>query len=286
MDNAQFKMNPSEVQLAVCGWDEVCFWDLSDTSLIPPEKVWTWKAHDRQDLPLEFRDWFNTTDDCKPFDRGNRILVTSSGSGIALIDRVKDKVLFYGRASNCHSADLLPHNRIAAAASHRDDGSGDRLIIFDIFQSDHELYSAELFCGHGVIWDDERQCLWALSNHDIRMYTLEDWETAAPRLNHTDTISLPEKGGHDFLPVPGTSYISVTTAYHCWFFDRDTKQLSPHPYLGDTPHVKCISHHPVTGQIAYIQASEKCWWSERVSFINPEEVIYIPGEHFYKVRWV
>lgn len=28
------------------------------------------------------------------------------------------------------------------------------------------------------------------------------------------------------------------------------------------------------------------WWAERIHFLNPASVLHVPGEHFYKARWV
>lgn len=272
-------------ELIVCGWDEVFVLDLSSREQGRPQKVWRWKAAERADLPDAFKSLFNTTDECKPFDQGRKILITSSGGAVAYVDRQQDRVLFYGRAANAHSADLLPNNRIAVAASDDPEGKGDRLIVFDIEQPDQALWSEELPWGHGVVWDEQRQRLWALSNEDIRVYELKDWNTAAPKLVQVSTVVLPERGGHDLYPVPDTPYLSVTTGTHCWLFDRDTKTVLLHPELAEQAHVKSISQHPVTKQIVYVQAEGENWWAERLHFLNPEETFYFPDEHFYKARW-
>lgn len=134
-------------ELVVCGWDEVFVLKLEADK---PRRTWTWRAKERADLPADFKALFNTTDECKPFDGGSRVLITSSGGAVALVDRAKDRVLFYARAANAHSADLLPGGRVAVAASHHAGGNGDRLILFDLAKSDQELLSEELPWGHDV----------------------------------------------------------------------------------------------------------------------------------------
>jgi hypothetical protein len=272
-------------ELIVCGWDEVFILDFSKPNQEQPTKIWSWKAAERSDLPDEFKGLFGTTDECKPFNMGKNVLITSSGGAVAYVDRQQDRVLFYARAANAHSADLLPNNRVAVAASFNREGRGDRLIIFDLNQPDQALWHEELPGGHGVVWDEERQLLWALSIQDIRVYQLDDWDTSAPKLINALTIDLPERGGHDLYPVPGTSLLMVTTGKHCWLFDRDKKTFTLHPELSEQAHVKSISQHPITKQVVYVQAEGDHWWAERLHFLNPEQTLHIPGEHFYKARW-
>ena len=270
-------------ELVVCGWDEVFVLDLAGGTSTP-KRTWTWRAAGRGDLPDDVEPLFRTTDECKPFDGGSRILITSSGGAAALVDRTQDRVVFYGRAANAHSADLLPGGRVAVAASHDKAGKGDRLVLFDLARSNEELWSGELPWGHGVVWDEQRKVLWALADEDIRSYELRDWNTNSPRLERVGLIALPEGGGHDLAAIDGTSLMSVTTANKAWLFDRDAKTFRPHPELGGKAKVKSISRHPVTGEIAYVQA-ESSWWAERIHFLNPGGTLHVPGEHFYKARW-
>lgn len=273
------------LELVVCGWDEVFILRFDGGGETRPQRVWTWRAKGRGDLPPELYGRFNSTDECKPYDGGSKILITSSGSAVALVDRVNDKVLFHGRAPNAHSADLLPGGRIAVAASHHRTEKGDRLILFDQSKSNEELWSEELPWGHGVVWDAQRRVLWALADEDIRVYELRDWASSAPKLRRTALIPLPEGGGHDFSVVPGTPNIAVSTANRAWLFDRDSRRFTPHPHLADKAKVKSISHHPADGRIAYVQAEGENWWAERIHFLNPNGILHVPGEHFYKARW-
>jgi hypothetical protein len=272
---------PAAPELFVCGWDEVFILKFDDEK---PQRTWTWRAKGRADIPDELERMFNTTDECKPFDGGARVLITSSGGAVALVDRAQDRVLFYGRATNAHSADLLPGGRVAVAASHHATAKGDRLIVFDLAKSDQELLSEELPWGHGVVWDEPRKLLWALADKDIRVYELREWQTAAPKLHRVALIPLPEAGGHDFSVVD-RSVIAVSTGTRVWLFDRETRTFRPHPELGDKAKVKSITRHPVSGRLAYVQAEGENWWAERIHFLNPAGTLHVPGEHFYKARW-
>jgi len=272
-------------ELIICGWDELFILNLSRANANGHTKTWSWRAKGRLDLPQTFWSLFDSIDECKPFDQGRKILITSSGGAVALIDRDQDNGLFYAKAANAHSADLLPNGRVAVAASENPEGKGDRLIIFDLNTPDHELSSHDLPSGHGVVWDERRQQLWALSNNDIRIYKLQDWDSTKPTLLKVSSIALPDDGGHDLYPVGNTSLLSVTTNNHCWYFNRDTSKFTPHPILEKLVNVKSISQHPTTNQLAYIQAEGENWWAEKINFAKPEGLLHMQGELLYKARW-
>lgn len=272
-------------ELIVCGWDEVFVLDMSRVEHGLPTKTWSWRSEDREELPDAMKSKFRTTDECKAVDHGHRILVTSSAGGVALIERATGEVVFYAAVPNAHSAELLPDNRLVAAASHARDGDGDRLILFDLGTPDRELYSDDLPWGHGVVWDETRQILWALADEDIRVYHLVDWDTNGPSLSRVDTIKLPEGSGHDMYPVADSSFLSISTEKHCWLFDRDRREFTPHPVLADEADVKSIAEHPETDQLVYVRADSNEWWSETIRFENPARELHLPGEHIYKARW-
>ena len=274
-------------QLITCGRERVHILDLDARDAAgAPKILWTWQAGGRPDLPADYVPLFRSTDECKPVDGGRRILVTSSSGAVALVERKDGAVVFYGRAVNAHSADLLPGGRVAVAASRDPRGNqGDALILFDIAQPGRELWRTALPSGHGVVWDEKRQVVWALADKEIHRYRLADWKTATPRLERVATVALPESGGHDLFPVPGAHDLSVTTSSRCWLFDRDRGTLRPHPALSERAAIKSIAQHPVTGQIAFTEAERPNWWTTRIQFLNPAETCSVGSEQFYKVRW-
>jgi len=267
----------------VCGWDEVQAVRIEGTNLWV---MWRWRASE-SDLPEWTWQSFATTDECKPYSDG-RLIITSSGGeslngGVAVVQIPTGKTVFYARAPNAHSADLLPGDRVAVALSYQ--SNGNRLVIFDLSKPDAEIFSTELQGGHGVVWDEQRRLLWALADYEIRAYVLGDWETVNPRLRVVYRQRLPGEGGHDLYPVPDSSELLVTTVLNCWLFDRDGRTFRKHPLLGDVRNVKSVSVHPATGQIVYVRG-EVQWWSERLYFLNPEKLIFVPGQRFYKARWI
>jgi hypothetical protein len=272
-----------EAELVVCGWDEVFILALSGGSTPTHRKVWSWRAADSPEIPVELHAAFRTTDDCKPVDGGRRILISSSGGAIALVDRATRRASFHARVINAHSIELLPDGRVAAAASVSTAPTGNRLVIFDS-ASGRELASDDLRSAHGVVWDDQRRVLWALGGDVLRAYTIGSG--SATRLERTYELALPDDAGHDLSPIPGSPRLFVSTGQRTWFFDRDRRTIGPHDTIGDLANIKSYSVHAQTGRVVYIQAEGKNWWAEHLHFQRPGGRLQLPGEHLYKARWV
>jgi hypothetical protein len=267
-------------ELLVCGWDEVYILDLNRGA----QKVFSWKASDDQELPATYKDRFRTTDECKAVAR-NRILITASSDGVALVDRATGKAVFWGLCSNAHSAELLPGERIAVACSVREPG-GNRLAVFDARTPEKELYSTDLYSGHGVLWDKKRGLLWALGMHDLRAYSLVAWSTESPSLKQEGSWKLPGEGGHELSPGDSRNrMLTVSAVGDVWLFDRERKTFVPHPVLSGIKDLKSASLHPQTGQWAYTIADRPEWWTSKIRFAKPESIVERTGERLYKVRW-
>lgn len=259
-------------ELLVCGWDELVALDVAGAE---PRKVWSWRAEAREELPAEFRKLFRTIDECKPV-AGGRVLITASSDGVALVERPSGRVVFWARGANAHSAEMLPGGRIAVACSVRQKG-GNRVVLFDERVPEKELGSTELYSGHGVVWDEQRETLWALGGKVLLALTAG--------LQRKGEFELPDEGGHDLWAAPGTPRLGLTTHEGVWEFDRDTRVFRRHAELGGLAHVKSVAPHPRTGEVAYIKADVPQWWSERIEFLHPKRSARLAGERLYKARW-
>jgi hypothetical protein len=272
-----------QTELIVCGWDEVFILALGADATPVHRKVWSWRAADSPQIPADMQSLFRITDDCKPVDGGRRILISSSGGGVALVDRETRRASFFARVTNAHSIEMLPGERIAAAASVSTAGTGNRLVIFNAADG-RELASDELRSGHGVVWDDERRLLWALGGDVLRAYRIGP-DAGPVKLDKTFEIALPDEGGHDLVAIPASSRLFVSTVRRCFDFDRQRRRFSPHETLGDRRNIKSYSIHPRTGRVVYVQAEGRNWWAEHLHFQRPDGTLRLPGEHLYKARW-
>jgi hypothetical protein len=267
-------------ELVLCGREEVFILDATDPGA--PRKVWSWKASDRPELPEAIRKQFGATDECKPVEEGARILVTSSGGGVALVERATGKALFWASVPNAHSAELLPGGRLAAASSYH--AEGNRLLLYDLATPEKPVWSGEFHGAHGAVWDGERRILWALGDSELRSYRLKDWESASPALLLVEKFPLPGPGGHDLRAKPSSGVLLVTTNDGAWHFGRDRKTFVECPALPAAKSVKSLDVHPLTGRAAYVQAEVR-HWAERVRLLDPPGEIHLPGERIYKARW-
>jgi hypothetical protein len=272
-------------ELILCGGDEVFILAVGTRRSPETRKIWSWRANDSYDMPLALRGLFKSTDDCKPVEGGRHILITSSGGAVALVERETKRATFYALVVNAHSAEMLPGGRIVVASSVSQSPRGNRLVLFDVRKPQKEVFSERLESAHGVVWDDERQVLWALGYEELRAYRLHNWQSASPALRREATFELPDTDGHDLAPVPRTPLLFVSTGRHGWHFDRSKGRFVAHDALANAASIKSYSVNPLTGQIAYIQAEGSNWWAERVHFLRPRGMLHLPGERLYKVRW-
>ena len=273
-----------ETELIVCGWDEVFVLAVGEGPTPTHRKVWSWRVADSPEIPTDMHALFRTTDDCKPVDGGRRILISSSGGAVALVDRETRRASFSARVTNAHSIEMLPGERIAAAASVSTAGTGNRLVIFDA-TTGKELASDELRSAHGAVWDDARGVLWALGGDVLRGYHVGP-AGGPTKLDRTFEIALPAEGGHDLVAIPGSSRLFLSTVRRCFSFDRERRQLSPHYAFGNRPNIKSYNVHQRSGRVVYIQAEGPNWWAEHLHFQRPDGTLHLPGEHLYKARWV
>ncbi len=266
----------SAEELLLAGGNEVFVVDVKAAESGAIKKLWRWSGEDAADLPSEARRDFNHLDECKPLDDGAKILVSASNGGCALIERATGRILWRARSRNAHSLALLPRNRIVVASSL----SGDHLEVFDIAGAVTPVFKTPLHSAHGVVWDEQRQCLWALGFDELRAYTLDQWETPKPALKLEATHKLPDKDGHDLRPVPGTADLLVTMENSVQLFARDTATFKPHPLLASETKVKSVDVHPVSGRIVVSQ------WSSTVRLLNPTGKIQFKDARPYKARWL
>lgn len=241
-----------------------------------------WRADRSTGMPPALVPAFRTTDDCKPIDGGARILVTSSSSGVAIVERDSGDTLFHASVPNAHSAEVLPNDRLVVAASDAPDG--DRLVVFDRKGGPTPRLSVPLDSAHGVVWVEAERTLWALGRSELQAYELVTWDTPRPSLKLRETFALPSDGGHDLSAAPGADTLIVTTNREVLAFDRRDRRFGPFEPLASHAAVKSVNIDPGTGRIVFIQADRPEWWSHTVRFIKGPATLTLP-DRLYKARW-
>ena len=156
-------------------------------------KVLTWTAAKSPEIPEELHAAFKTTADCKP--AGDKLLIVSSGGGVALVDPDGWKCHFYTRVPNAHRACLLPNDHIAIASSI----GGNHVEFFKIqdFQAEgKKITKLPLDSAHGVVWDKKRQRLWALGYSKLLLINIDKLTDGGTPIVEK-RIALPNDDGHD-----------------------------------------------------------------------------------------
>ncbi len=268
------------LQIIACGDDKVIIID-EQTSEDENVKInWSWSVSKATDLPEKYQKLLIPFDECKPVDKGKKLLLTSSGGGVVLLDIATKKSLFYAYAPMAHSAELLPDNRIAVALS--TNPAGNSLELYDVSKPEVVLFKDTLYSGHGSVWMPKQKRLYALGYDDLRAYSLTDWDTETPSLTLEKTWILPAKGGHDLIDI--SNYELIVTAHEAaWVFDIEKEEFKPFEPLANEHHVKSVNYDKKTGRLIYTKA-ETSWWTHNIYMRNPDKTITIPDIKLYKVR--
>lgn len=278
----------SAEEIYACGDGQVRAYEIDDGEA---KETWRWSVAEAEDLPDLYRErLFRAIDECKSVDDGKSVLITASSGGVVLLDRETKAVRFRANSPMAHSAELLPGNRLAVALStHK---NGNRLEVYDLSKDEEPLFHLELYSGHGVVWDAQRERLFALSFGMVQAFSLTDWDSPNPSLTETKRWELPgDHGGHDLSLDPVTRKYLVTTTDAAWWFDpeaeNEAEAFQPYPPLNPAPHVKSLEL--TARRAAWVQAEES-WWAFGFTVAdrdgeNPRR-IDVPELHLYKVRWV
>lgn len=267
--------------VAVCGGGEVKIIDMAKSEGDKLHEVWSWRIDEQTEgLPAEYAEYLNPLDECKFVDGKRKLLLTSSHSGVVLIDLKTRKNLFYARVPMAHSADLLPNDRVAVALSTHEKGNS--LEIYDIAQPEKVLWRDSLYSGHGTVWHAERESLYALGYDVLREYKLRDWQSDSPSLEMVASWPIPVRSGHDLVKVDEQRML-VSGHEGVYWFDVESGEYVPFEPLAETVNVKSVNYNARSGRLIYTKAEES-WWTHHIYQENPAKVITIDNMNIYKVR--
>lgn len=267
--------------LAVCGNGMVRIINMAESDSTDIKEVWRWDKDDPQvNLPKGYDQLMRNVDECKFVDNNTKMLLTASGDGMMLIDIETKAILSYAHVPMAHSADLLPGNRIAVALStHK---KGNALEIYDIDTPEKVVFRDSLYSGHGVVWNEKRQRLYALGYKELREYELVNWDSDQPSLRQVKMWEIPMKSGHDLSPVDNDRML-VSAHEGVMWFDINKEEFSPFEPLRDVENVKSVNYDPKTGKLIYTKGEIK-WWTHHIYQENPNKVITMDSLKVYKVR--
>lgn len=274
-----FGSNKNEQELIVCGDGKVLIIDPQQSENKNVAVKWQWDISEATDIPEVYQKYLYPLDECKPIDNNTKLLITSSGGGVILLEKKTKKILFYANAPMAHSAGILPGNKMVVALSNHP--YGDAIELFDLDTPEKCIYRDTLHSGHGAVWIPSRKQLFVLGEHEVRSYSLKNWNTGKPELQKEKSWLLPGVGGHDLSPVSENELL-VTDAENVWLFHIDKERFEPFKLL-NVPEVKSINFNKKTQQLIYT-IGEITWWTHTIHVKNPDKKLIIPDINLYKVR--
>ena len=265
-----------------CGDEDLYIVDTVNSTEDSLDVIWHWNISEAYgQIPDKYVDAMRVLDDCKPVDGGSKLLLTSSSDGTLLLDIATRKCLFHALTPMSHSADMLPGDRIAVANSIT--STGNSLEIYDASVPDVVVWKDTLYSGHGVVWSDKYDILFALGYEELRSYSLKDWDSASPSLVLEESVPLPSPGGHDLSPA-GDDALVVTNHDGVFIYDIQKKSFVPFAPLDGIGNVKSLNYDPSSGKVIYT-VGETRWWTNHVYMKFPDRVLsFDPDWRLYKVR--
>ncbi len=234
---------------------------------------------------------------------GEVVVLCASGGYAGIVSYPKKEVLWQTDSAgvNPHSVELLPNGNLAVASS-----SGGTVRVYASSQTGKAAsYYTEVALpeAHGVLWDPEREVLWALGGHRLTAWRVNGTD-AQPELVSVPDLggSLPDSasGAHDLAPVYGNSDRLWITADRVMQYSKSTGEFffnyngnrvidrGCSNAIGDLPESGSVitlisdgTYHPwcsgTIGYVRFVPGRDGAWearYEERVSEICA----------YYKVR--
>lgn len=276
-ENTKLKSIPNDA-IIVCGDSKVLIVEFPEQGDTIPYIVWSWDAQLANDLPFEYRTRkFNSIDDCKSTNNGEQLMISSSSGAIAVVNIEDKKVIFIADVPNAHSIEMIPGNKIIAAASTAPEGN--RLMLFDINQPPNLLDTDSLYSAHGVVWDNRRNVLFALGYDVLREYKVDHNN----KLVMNDEWKIPGISGHDLSISQDGDNLFITERTGAWIFNIENHSFSKIEQFPDAENIKSINQN-INYQYVYTVAEES-WWTYQVKFFNSSGYLSFPNLRVYKARF-
>ncbi len=247
----------------------------------PDAILWQWSAAQSPDIINAHKGWFALPTECKRVLGGTHVILSASGGAVAMIRMADKKVAFYAHpAGNPHSVEILPDGNLVCASSEGFLAAFCTAPAASRSPEQAEFSKQTLAGAHGVVWDRNRQRLWALGSKEL-ICCAYNANRAAPALEVEARFTLPGYGGgHDLFPVPGTRKLFVT-GQAVWIFDTEKETFAE---FDPCPSVKCVTQRDDSGPVFFMRPT-KSWWSDSIISPDGKARKTLPGARFYKVRW-
>ena len=251
-----FDTDPASMsrQLIACGSNKVYIFDEEAASRTGDYKdglLWSWDATSAASVVGLASNRMDHIDEAKPIDGGKKLLITSSYQWAVILDIATKQVeWFSNNVTNAHSADLLPGDLVAVAVS---DG-GDAVKLFSRKTSNQVLGTYPLESGHGVVWSDKMQRLYAIGSSSLQVYKLNGGSSPSLELEKTVSTKGYSTGLHDLVLVDENTL--AMGGSKAALYNMNTGVFTPMAHFNNINGIKSINYDPFTGEAYYTYAAE------------------------------
>ncbi len=254
--------------------------------------VWSWDATSAASTLGLAASKCDHLDECKFVDNGTKLLLTSSYGWCVLMDYPTGKILFYTtQTPNAHSAEYIPGGYIAVATSTGSTDNHNKVQLYSVDKSEQQLATAELYSGHGVVWDYKRNLLYAAGGNLIKVFDVTGLGTDNVALTLKKSITTPKSGLHDLNRVDDNT-LSVA-GDHAYLFNVETEQFTEMALFSASSALKSLNYNAGTGEVWYTDATvpegDESWSSHKIRYsadkdaTSPSRIINVDID-MYKVR--
>ena len=257
--------------------------DVTGGTLNEASLVWSYKINSISGVKLRYSE-----------KHGEVMLATGGLDYACMVSYPEGKLIWSTNAtgSNPHSIELLPNGVVVTAAS---DGDQVRFFKTDEAESEFALATMPLVQAHGVLWDEERELVWAIGWDILTAYRVQINEDGSLTVTEDENLrtTLPSTGAHDLAPVYGSeNELWISTHDKVYRFNTETMSIST-DYEGyeqiSVANIKGIGNfNDGTTVYIYPDAAYAQWTSKSIYLVKPNSkaVDQITSEtnHFYKVR--
>jgi hypothetical protein len=149
--------------------------------------------------------------------------------------------------------------------------------------------------AHGVLWDEERDLVWAIGWDILTAYRVQINEDGSLTVTEDENLrtTLPSTGAHDLAPVYGSeNELWISTHDKVYRFNTETMSIST-DYEGyeqiSVANIKGIGNFD-DGTTVYIypDGAYAQWTSKSIYLVKPgsqaADKITSETSHFYKIR--
>ncbi|MFK7692465.1 DUF6528 family protein [Paenibacillus sp. HJGM_3] len=278
---------PKEYPIAVTSQsaDRILVFDPAATDWSEPKALkWSWQPTADNGFDGLNRMWGLPTDAKVRTNEvwGGQWMVFTDSSGLAgIIPYPQGDAKKWGLAvgDNPHSAELLPNGNIAIAAS-----TGGWVRVYASSQgSSADKYAQYAMPGaHAVLWDPQRQVLWAAGD-DALVSLRVAGSDAAPALEEAERIALPTKHAHAVEPVYGNpdrlwvasgsqvyQYVKSTKSFDSAYPGREAISRVGVKSIGNQPSGEVVETVPDMAKKPPGGCKANNWCTETVDRFRPE----------------